>query len=396
MKRLRESLDKEKKEHAAHVSELERRNIAEKNRLKKEMLRKVKETKRSLLAMTEDQLHTTTKRTILENEQLTTELHYQSKVTEKLIKQNNEVLVQNRALRRQIELHEETERMLATRTNFLQKLVKKLNDKMKDEEDNQNKVVNRFGNREHDMIEELELRGNHIHELEVKIQDMEIALKETKAQSEYRLLQLDKTKQQISQLLTLQDEAVTFILTCMQEAKREVLNRKNRQEDDDDDDDEEEEEKNREDEHQNSDNNNNNNNNNNNESKTKDQINVSSGDSGEERILKQRLKPIQLVSGNENDSAIVMLDSNSSTTTTNNNNNNSINADPTNKPPQKSRKSVVSSQQEQLQKQKQKLLLTSNVDLEQAIETEEGRQEVLAIMFEKLQTYHSAQQVTFN
>ncbi len=33
--------------------------------------------------MTEDQLHTTTKRTIMENEQMTTELQYQSKETER-------------------------------------------------------------------------------------------------------------------------------------------------------------------------------------------------------------------------------------------------------------------------------------------------------------------------
>ena len=40
----------------------ERRNVMEKERLKKEMLHKIRETKLSLLAMTEDQLHTTTKR----------------------------------------------------------------------------------------------------------------------------------------------------------------------------------------------------------------------------------------------------------------------------------------------------------------------------------------------
>lgn len=77
VRELREKLEDEKRQHAVHVSELERRNVSEKNRLKKEMLRKVKETKLSLLAMTEDQLHTTTKRTIMENEQITTELHYQ-------------------------------------------------------------------------------------------------------------------------------------------------------------------------------------------------------------------------------------------------------------------------------------------------------------------------------
>jgi len=52
----------------------EREFVSEKERLKKDMLTKIKETKLSLLAMTEDQLHTTTKRTIMENEQMTIEL----------------------------------------------------------------------------------------------------------------------------------------------------------------------------------------------------------------------------------------------------------------------------------------------------------------------------------
>jgi hypothetical protein len=55
-------LETEKRDHALNVNELERRNVMEKDRLKNEMLRKIRETKLSLLAMTEDQLHTTTKR----------------------------------------------------------------------------------------------------------------------------------------------------------------------------------------------------------------------------------------------------------------------------------------------------------------------------------------------
>lgn len=81
----RQALEDELKAHASNVEKLEKRTIMEKDRLKNEMLRKIKETKLSLLAMTEDQLHTTTKRTIMENEQITTELQYQSKETERCV-----------------------------------------------------------------------------------------------------------------------------------------------------------------------------------------------------------------------------------------------------------------------------------------------------------------------
>ena len=51
------------KEHATHVSDLERKHVQEKDRLKKEMLLKLRETKANLLKMTDNQLDTTTKRT---------------------------------------------------------------------------------------------------------------------------------------------------------------------------------------------------------------------------------------------------------------------------------------------------------------------------------------------
>ena len=72
--RLEEELQAEKDDHVNNVATLERRNVQEKERLKKDMLIKIKETKQKLLSMTESQLHTTTKRAIMENEQMTTEL----------------------------------------------------------------------------------------------------------------------------------------------------------------------------------------------------------------------------------------------------------------------------------------------------------------------------------
>lgn len=47
--------------------------------LRKEMLMKIKETKANLMALNNEQLATTTRLTILQNHQLTTELEYQSK-----------------------------------------------------------------------------------------------------------------------------------------------------------------------------------------------------------------------------------------------------------------------------------------------------------------------------
>jgi len=124
-------LEKEKKERESREAFLERRFLSERERLKKEMLNKIRETKLRLLSMTEDQLHTTTKRTIMENEQMTIELQYQSKETQKLIKNTNEKAKSVNNLKRQITLHKNTEAMLAKRTYFLQKLVDQLHAQIK-------------------------------------------------------------------------------------------------------------------------------------------------------------------------------------------------------------------------------------------------------------------------
>lgn len=79
---LTEKLEKEKKDRADEVNVKEREKIVATEKLRKDMLYKIKETKANLLALNDEQLQTTTRLTILQNHQLTTELEYQSKQTE--------------------------------------------------------------------------------------------------------------------------------------------------------------------------------------------------------------------------------------------------------------------------------------------------------------------------
>ena len=87
--------------------------MQEKDRLKKEMLAKLRETKANLLKLTDNQLDTTTKRTIAENEQMSSELAWQSKETEKLIKKNDKLLAENAGLKRELSLHKQTQEEFA-------------------------------------------------------------------------------------------------------------------------------------------------------------------------------------------------------------------------------------------------------------------------------------------
>eukprot|EP01083_Nonionella_stella_P113017 332996_1 len=205
-----DALEKEKMERNVEVANLDRRNISEKERLKKEMLRKIKETKLSLLAMTEDQLHTTTKRTIMENEQMTIELQYQSKETEKLLSENQKLKDENAAMRRQIEIHEDTETMLGTRTHFFQKLIRKLNEKVKIAEQERKERIQQtqdWKEREKHFAKSIDLERSKRCETQETLQE---------AYDEGQSLRKELREVLISQesLMNLQDESITFIWAC--------------------------------------------------------------------------------------------------------------------------------------------------------------------------------------
>merc|ERR1719301_169035 len=128
---LREKLQDNQEAHAREISALDRKKAIEIDALKKDMLTKIKETRDTLRLKTKDQLDTTTKRTIMENEQMTTELHFQSRETERLLDKNQALLEENAQLKRNLQIHKELEDELARRTHVYQKLIRKLHQKLK-------------------------------------------------------------------------------------------------------------------------------------------------------------------------------------------------------------------------------------------------------------------------
>lgn len=65
MVQLKNKLEIQKKEKQLELSEMEREKIRATEKLRKEMLFKIKETKANLLALNDEQLQTTTRLTIL-------------------------------------------------------------------------------------------------------------------------------------------------------------------------------------------------------------------------------------------------------------------------------------------------------------------------------------------
>ncbi|KRX02189.1 hypothetical protein PPERSA_06384 [Pseudocohnilembus persalinus] len=103
------------------------------------MNHKIEETKVQLLALKKEQITTTNRLTVLQNHQLTTELEYQSKQTEKLLFRNNKLNEQIASLKRNIEIHKQVEQELAKRSQNAQKQIKTLSQDIKEiEEKNEN------------------------------------------------------------------------------------------------------------------------------------------------------------------------------------------------------------------------------------------------------------------
>jgi len=130
---LKEQLLREQRDHAEAISDVERVSVQEKERLKKEIQTRVEETKREMMKSMGEQLHSKTKKTIVENEQLRKEVAYHTSQTEILLQQNEKLLQDLAVANRTLQLAKELEEDLARRNHMYQKttriLVFKLREK---------------------------------------------------------------------------------------------------------------------------------------------------------------------------------------------------------------------------------------------------------------------------
>lgn len=128
-------LEEERKDKLRELADREREKVQATDKLKKDMYHKIEETKLSLLALKKEQIATTNRLTVLQNHQLTTELEYQSKQTEKLLSKNTKLQDQIALLKRDVEIHKSVEQDLAKRSHNSQKKIKALSQKIKDLEE---------------------------------------------------------------------------------------------------------------------------------------------------------------------------------------------------------------------------------------------------------------------
>ena len=201
---LRNELKRERKEREDKEAYLERRFVMERERMKKEMLAKIKETKTALLSMTEGQLEMTTRRTMLENQQLTIELQYQSRQSELLIKEIEQLKKDMANKRSELKMARDNQSALAKRTARLNKVCESQRAKIKHMKDAG------YDDGDSRKSESVEHPTSHHKSRRDHIDDM------SKHELEQRA---ERAEKQLRKVLHSHKECTAFVWQCLEEVR---------------------------------------------------------------------------------------------------------------------------------------------------------------------------------
>eukprot|EP00803_Ostreobium_quekettii_P003293 evm.model.scf_465EXC.1 EVM.evm.TU.scf_465EXC.1 scf_465EXC:6130-9534(-) len=162
-----------------------------------------------MMKLTDNQLENTTKRTIMENEQMSSELAYQSRQTERLVGKNQELMEENAMMRRQVQLAQQAQEELARRNFVYQKSIRTLLGKMRSHE----------AHREEDEALMLEMAAQMKQmEEQANLRDMEIQNDNIDLNAEVQHL-----RAKLHKLDSLYDGTAKFLAQCMEDVHKKVV-----------------------------------------------------------------------------------------------------------------------------------------------------------------------------
>ena len=212
LSQLKATLARERREHDELMSDLERLAVQEKDRLKKQMEQQIKETRANMMKLTDNQLEATTKRTIMANEQMSSELALASRQTEKLIARNDQLLKEHAATRRAVDLSKQTEEELMKRNQVHQKTIKALLTKLKSQDSSKRQGEDELAR----AVEQTDDAASNVESLQGELDRCYADLEEAKAEAEAR-------EEEVKAFDVRQDETARFLITCLQDVKKQIV-----------------------------------------------------------------------------------------------------------------------------------------------------------------------------
>jgi len=127
----KQELLKERKTHEQIITELERKTLQEKERLRKEMEARIREAKETFMQMTDGLLGAATQETMRINDQMASELGFQHRETERLVHKNRKLSEENVATHRELMLYKHAEAELSKRNHAYLTTITSLISKLK-------------------------------------------------------------------------------------------------------------------------------------------------------------------------------------------------------------------------------------------------------------------------
>eukprot|EP00277_Geminigera_cryophila_P014737 CAMPEP_0179451662 /NCGR_PEP_ID=MMETSP0799-20121207/35743_1 /TAXON_ID=46947 /ORGANISM="Geminigera cryophila, Strain CCMP2564" /LENGTH=420 /DNA_ID=CAMNT_0021247199 /DNA_START=88 /DNA_END=1347 /DNA_ORIENTATION=+ len=203
---------RERKKHEQIISELERKTVQEKERLRKEMEAKIREAKEAFMKLTDNHLEATTKKTMQENEQMGSELAFQNRETERLLAKNSKLSEDNRTAKRELELHKQTEAEMARRNHAYLRTIKSLLAKLKVLDQSKRDLERATKVKEESVVGQYKER---VSLLQQTVEDAYMQLDEMR-------LDIEGKNSDIARLDDLKDEVSRFLLTAADDLKNEL------------------------------------------------------------------------------------------------------------------------------------------------------------------------------
>lgn len=194
IKQLESILDADKRERELREKRNQQQIELNKMKLKDVMKTKIKQTKEMLKELNGKELDVTTRLALLQNQQLITELEYQSRQAEKLITKNINLEKEITELRRELEIHKQVETELAKQAKIYQNQLVNYISRTKELQNNNKSVKKEKEQLTNEKMKPKEGNDELILFLEDKLEEAE--KKYSSFQADYEILHTNYLKQQ--------------------------------------------------------------------------------------------------------------------------------------------------------------------------------------------------------
>lgn len=139
--------------------------------------------------------------------------------------QNEALTSHNRKLKQEIEMHKQMQQEFAKKTQVYQRLLKKLNDKIRIKEERQRDNAQKMLLRDKELSDELMNTDEVVKQMNTKVQLLETALQRTKRNNEELRKELIRSRSRDVQTTDLKDELVAALLAAGDDIRNSLLQR---------------------------------------------------------------------------------------------------------------------------------------------------------------------------